>query len=363
MKIIDRYMAMTVIRGILSIWALLLGFILVVTFISELQSDKGSYTMGQAAWYIMLRVPYLAYQVFPFAALIGTLVSVGNLGSSHELVALRSSGVSRQRLTVSVLMGATVLLIPIMLVGEYLAPDMQQAARTFRFAHKTGRIHLGGSGGLWIRDGGQIINIRTPIIAPDKTTKFSNVQIYNLDENFKLQSITSAREAVPVTAQAGETPAWSLTKVTETRIGESRVQYQRESERAWETRIDVGLLSSAVNRPTYMSAQSLSNYAGYLQENGQDAREYVAALWEKIYFPFTIYALLLMGLPFVFVMSRQHSIGANIFTGIVVGSIYLITARWVQNFAEAFGFPLWLVSALPIIALSSFGLYRLRKAS
>lgn len=363
MKIIDRYIAVTVIRGILSIWVLLLGFILVVTLISELQTDKASYTFGHAAWFVLLRTPYLAHQVFPFAALIGTLVSIGSLGNSQELVALRSSGVSRQRLTVSVLMGASVLLIPIMMVGEYLAPDLQQSARTFRFAHKTGRIHLGGVGGLWIRDGGQIINIRTPVIAPGETARFSNVQIYNLDDEFKLQSITNAKEALPTSNESDGSPEWTLLKVSDTAIGDSRIRVQREPERIWETRVEVGLLSSAVNRPSAMSMQSLHNYAEYLQENGQDAREYVAEFWEKAYFPFTIYALLLLGLPFVFVMNRQQSIGVNIFAGIVAGSVYLIMARWVQNFAEAFGFPFWLMAALPIVALSSFGLYRLRKAA
>ncbi len=363
MKIIDRYMAITVIRGILSIWVLLLGFILVVTLISELQTDKGSYGLGQAAWYVLLRTPYLAYQVFPFAALIGTLVSVGNLGNSQELVALRSSGVSRQRLTVSVLMGASVLLIPIMMVGEYLAPDLQQSARIFRFAHKTGRIHMGGSGGLWIRDGGQIINIRTPIIVPGETTRFSSIQIYNLDSDFSLQSMTNAKEALHTTNASDGSPEWALLQVSETVIGDSRIRVQHEPRRAWATRVEVGLLSSVVNRPNAMSMRSLHNYAEYLQENGQDAREYVAAYWEKIYFPFTIYALLLLGLPFVFVMNRQQSIGVNIFAGIVAGSVYLVMARWVQNFAEAFGFPFWLIAALPIIALSSFGLYRLRKAA
>ncbi len=363
MKIIDRYIAMTVIRGILSTWVLLLGFILVVTLISELQADKGNYTLVQAAWYVLLRTPYIAYQVFPFAALIGTLVSIGGLGTAHELVALRSSGVSRQRLTVSVLMGATVLLIPIMLVGEYLAPDLQQGARIYRFAHKKGRIHLGGSGGLWIRDGGQIINIRTPVIAPGKKTQFSNVQVYNLDDDFMLKSITNAKEAIPAAVQEGESPDWKLIKVTETNIGEAVVHQRRQPERAWDTRVEVGLLSSAVNRPQYMSARSLDNYADYLQTNGQDAREYVAAFWEKMYFPFTVYALLIMGLPFVFVMARQRSLGVNIFIGIVAGSVYLIMARWVQNFAEAFGFPFWLVAALPIIALSSVGLYMLRKSA
>ncbi|MCF6264544.1 MAG: LPS export ABC transporter permease LptG [Xanthomonadales bacterium] len=362
MKIIDRYVAVTVIRGILSIWVLLLGFILVVSLISELQGDKGSYAIGQAAWFVLLQAPSLAYKVFPFATLIGTLVSVGNLGNSQELVALRSSGVSRQRLTVSVLMGASALLIPIMMVGEYLAPDLQQSARTFRLAHKTGRIHLGGAGGLWIRDGGQIINIRAPVITPGETTRFSNLQIYNLDDNFKLQSITNAKEALPTTNASDGSPEWTLLDVSETVIGESRIREQREPQRAWGTRVEVGLLSSAVNRPNYMSMRSLHDYAEYLQENGQDAREYVAAYWEKIYFPFTIYALLLLGLPFVFVMNRQQSIGVNIFAGIVAGSVYLIMARWVQNFAEAFGFPIWLVAALPIVALSSFGFYRLRKA-
>ena len=361
MKIIDRYIAFVVIRGVLMVGLMLLAFTLIFILLSELQSARVGYSFWQIVWVALLRLPNLSYQLFPFAALIGVLVSIGNLGSSHELVALRAAGVSRLRMSVSVLLGVSVLLIPVMLIGEYIAPETEEAARTYRFAYKDGRVHLGGKGGLWIRDRNEIVNVRSPIVEGVQKTRFSNVQIFSLDDGFRPQSITIAKEAVPADAETGNAEGWNLRKATVLTVGDARVRKQRYAEKQWDSRVDAGLLASAVTMPRFMSVRSLREYIFYLRNNGQDAVQYIAAFWDKIYFPFTVLALLLATLPFVFALARQHSLGARIFSGIVLGSSYLIVARWIRNIAEASGLSLWFMAAVPIIALAGFGIYRLRR--
>ncbi len=362
MKIIDRYIAVTVIRSILMIGLMLLSFSLIVVFLAELRGAKEGYSVWQAAWVIILRTPNLAYQVFPFAALIGTLLSIGNLGTAHELVALRAAGVSRLRLSISVLLGASVLVIPIMLVGEYVVPDSEKASRTYRFDKRDGRVHLGGKGGLWIRDGNEIINVRSPVVGSQQSIRFSNVQIFSLDDSFRPQSITVAREAIPSIDGQGDVASWELQRASVFTASDARVRKRRYGELPWYSGVAPGLLASAVTKPQFMSMRSLKEYISYLEDNGQDARQYIVSYWDKAYFPLTIFALLLATLPFVFVLARQHSLGVRVFSGIVLGSSYLIVARWVRNIAEASGLPFWLVALLPIIALASFGVYRLRRA-
>ena len=54
------------------------------------------------------------------------------------------------------------------------------------------------------------------------------------------------------------------------------------------------LLESAVSRPALLSIRSLWEYLGYLRENGLDDKVYQEALWEKLLYPFTVFALVLV---------------------------------------------------------------------
>ena len=50
-------------------------------------------------------------------------------------------------------------------------------------------------------------------------------------------------------------------------------------------------------------------------------------LWDKLLFPFTVLALVLAGMPFVFGSARQHSMGLRIFIGISLGALFIIVSR------------------------------------
>ena len=63
---------------------------------------------------------------------MGSLLGIGSLAGANELVAFRVSGVSRLRLAVAGMAGTLLITIPVMAIGEWVAPDAEQQARAFR---------------------------------------------------------------------------------------------------------------------------------------------------------------------------------------------------------------------------------------
>jgi lipopolysaccharide export LptBFGC system permease protein LptF len=138
------------------------------SLLGELRSTQGDYDTGDAFWFIALTTPRMAYQMFPVSALLGALVGVGGLAAMNELVAFRTAGVSRMRLAVAALAGAMLLTLPVMIMGEWLAPVAEQQARAFRLSEKVGQAIIGGPRGMWMRDGENIVNIQLPLLSANR---------------------------------------------------------------------------------------------------------------------------------------------------------------------------------------------------
>ncbi|EQD66838.1 putative permease YjgP/YjgQ, partial [mine drainage metagenome] len=112
MKTLDRYLAKTVIMGTLAAIAVLMVLSGFMTFVSQLHNvGTGHYTIATAVIYTASTLPEWASDIFPAATLIGTLMALGTLAQSNELMVLRATGVSIARLARSLLFGGIVLLI------------------------------------------------------------------------------------------------------------------------------------------------------------------------------------------------------------------------------------------------------------
>lgn len=99
MKILDRYIGMTVASHILVVMLVFLALFGFAGFVTEMDAiGKGKYGLTQAAQYVLLTLPSLAYQLFPPVALIGSIVGLGTLASSSELIVIRAAGVSLARI-------------------------------------------------------------------------------------------------------------------------------------------------------------------------------------------------------------------------------------------------------------------------
>src|SRR5690606_25422890 len=85
-----------------------------------------------ALLYAALRLPQLSFEMLPIAALIGSLLGLGGLANSSELVVMRTTGISIGRLSGMVAVTGLVLMTGTALVGEFLGPPTDYFARTMR---------------------------------------------------------------------------------------------------------------------------------------------------------------------------------------------------------------------------------------
>ena len=136
--------------------------------LGELRDTTANYSASDAFWFVLQTGPRLAYQIFPVSALMGSLLGIGSLASANELVAFRVSGVSRLRLATCRHGRNLVDQLPVMAVGEWMAPGAEQQARAFRLNQLVGQVIIGGTSGMWIRDGSDIVNIRRPLLTADR---------------------------------------------------------------------------------------------------------------------------------------------------------------------------------------------------
>lgn len=358
-KLVDRYIGRATVLGTLAVWLGLTVLFVLITLLGELRSQQHEYTIGDVLWYVTLTVPRMAYQIFPVAALLGALVGVGGLAASNELVAFRTSGVSRVRLAGGALAGTLLLTIPVMVMGEWVAPAAEHQARAFRLSEMVGQAIIGGPRGMWMRDGNQIVNIQLPLLSADRgeqSVEFKDVVIYTFSDEVDLKAITRASSA----SHDGE--RWTLEDVSEVRFDDRGATVARQAQRPWATDVRPELLDSAVTRPKRLSLRSLAGYLDYLEENGLDDTVYQSAFWEKIVFPLGAIALVLAGLPFVFASSRSHSIGARMFIGMVLGGLFLILSRMAQNWGDAYQFPAMWSNGLPPLLLAIAAIYVLRRS-
>jgi lipopolysaccharide export system permease protein len=358
-KLVDRYVGRAAIVGMMGVWIGMTMLFLIFSLLEELQDTHGSYSTVDVFWFTALIIPRLAYQVFPVSALLGALVGIGGLAAANELVAFRTAGISRMRLAFAALAGTMLLTVPIMIMGEWIAPAAEQQARAFRLSEMVGTAIIGGERGMWMRDGDDIVNIQRPVLSADlgeQSIDFKNVVIYRFEEGQNLREITRAQNAT----HEGET--WTLQDVSHVSFTDDGAVSSYSDSEPWTTEVKPQLLDVAVSRPRRLSIRSLWEFLDYLGENELDDRVYRAAFWEKALFPFTVLALVLAGMPFVFSHARSQNVGVRLFIGMSVGGLFMIVSRAFQKISSVYELSPLLTMSIPILLLAVSALFVLRRS-
>ena len=320
MKVLDRYLGRTVAFAILVVMLVLLALYTFISFLGELERvGSGNYTVYYALGYVALTLPRRLYELFPVAALLGTLVGLGALAGGSEITAMRAAGVSVTRIGGAVMRLGALLMAMMIAVGEWLAPDLEQYAQQQRAAALGQQVAMQGRSGFWARDGASFINIRT--IHPGGWLE--GLTIYDFDKTRHLQKITQADEA------EYRNKAWRLSGIRRSLISADGVISEQIPEARWESLISPGLLEVVLVRPDALSAVGLHRYVRYLRNNHLDTSRYQQALWIKIINPVTTGVMVLLALPFVLGPLRSVGISQRVLAGSLVGiAFYLFNSSF-----------------------------------
>ena len=311
---LERYLARQIFAAV---GFVMLGFLSLFAFfdlITELGDiGRGEYSLQQAFTVVALSMPAHAYELFPIVVLIGTLYVLAHLASNSEYTVMRASGLSPARAALALSKIGVVFFIATFVFGEWVAPVAEEAGQKIRQRAMSTLIGQDLRSGLWFKDEGAFINVRTALQADHLV----GVLIYDFDADYRLRQLTSAQ-----TADYAGKGLWTLTDVVETRFTAAGPQTARHGETQWRSRVSPELLDALIVRPDRMSAWRLYKYTEHLTGNRQKTERYEIALWKKIFYPLAAMVMMALALPFAYMQARAGMVGLKVFLGIMLGIFF-----------------------------------------
>ncbi len=355
MNLLDRYIAAAVLKGVASVILVLLAVVTSVELVGQLD-DVGTaqYELKDALAYVALRIPRLVFKLLPAAALLGALLSLGNLAVHRELVVMRTSGVSRIRLVCSVGIAGVVLMVMMALLGESLAPSLTAYARQLRTQAMLDGVDITNARSAWMKDGDRIFNFRRA----EDGINFGGVFLFELDASGSLNQVARADSAEIDTQQR-----WVLANYGATQFGEDSITANTERRSVQNYDLSLELLGLSEVREDLLDTQGLKRYIRYLEQNELDANRYVTAYWARIADVVSVLLMTVLALPFVFGALRSVGAGARLLVGLLIGLGYYVTAQTFVNSGEVFDLDPFIVAWLPsgaLLIITSVALLRIR---
>ena len=311
MRTLRRYLTSEIVAATALVFAALLMLFAFFDLVEQIKDlGRGSYRFRHIVIHVLLSVPNHVYELFPIAALIGTLFALAQLVASSEYTVIRTSGVSLTRMTAMLGAVGVVFALLTFVFGEFIGPPAEQLAQRLRSQAITGLVAQEFRSGLWIKDDKNFINVLE--VLPDATLK--GVKVYEFDADYRLRSISFAKRG-----DYQSDRRWLLEEVAQTTFDGMKAGVKKIDRASWQSVLDPALLNVLLVKPEQMSAWSLYSYAQHLKENRQKALRYEIALWTKIMYPLAVLVMMLLALPFAYFQRRQGGVGAKIFAGIMLG--------------------------------------------
>ncbi len=341
-NILDGYVTRVYSRIFALAFVGMLGIFYIATFIDL--SDKlfkGQTTGWMLAQYFYYATPQFIYYVMPIAALVATLVTIGLLTKSSELVVMRACGISLYRTALPLLLCGTTWSMALFALEESILAHANRRAEAIR------HVIRGGSprtfdvlNRKWILGhGGDIYHYA---YYDPRLRELNGLSIYEFADNaWRLERRTYATRAAYRGTWAG------------------RQVWMREFTGSADptTYRTYGTHDLSLEPPDYfvteqpdaerMTYRQLEQYVLELRASGFNVIPYAVALYRKVAFPFVTVIMTLIAVPFAVTTGRRgalYGIGIGIVLAIgywmvisvfaAIGSAGLIApllAAWAPN--------------------------------
>lgn len=352
MKLIDRYIAKTVLASIALVTLMLTGLQLFILFVNELGDlGRGNYHLGEALKVVMLEVPEQVYLFFPVACLLGALVGLGNLATHRELLVMQASGVSIKRVTWAVLKASVFVILFVTFLGEVLVPQFLATSHDIKSQALTGGQAVRTNHGVWLRYENNFMLVGD--VLPDHSLR----DIYQ----FQFDSKHHLRFTRRIEALVEHDGVWQAEGIQETNFASHKTWVKHDETMPWDIPLDLAVLKLGGETPDEMSLPALHRYVAS-QHASPALFPYKLAYWQRLVQPFTTVVMMILAIPFVFGPLRSSTMGAKLLTGATVGFSFHLVNRFFGPFSQVFQWPPEVAAIVPTLVFALLGLYWMGRA-
>lgn len=352
MKILERYVAKTVLGATGLVTLLLTGlqiFILLVNQIGDI--GKEHYSLAMALWYVLFQLPWQVYLFFPIACLLGSLTGLGLLASSSELVVMRAAGMSMGQITLAVFKAALVMILLVTLMSETIVPKLSRYAHDSKMTALTGGQTFRTNKGIWLRQHLDFIQVAT--VLPDSVME--QVYHFHFDESHRLQKALAIREI------RFEQDHWQAYGIKETVFNKNNIETHTYDSMPWDVPLKPQLLDITSIEPDEMTLSALYRFMRLQKNSHQNIQNYELAFWQRLLQPFSTLLMMFLAIPFIFGPLRSSTMGAKILLGATVGFGFHIINKFMGPVSLVFQWPPLLAALGPLVLFTLLGVYVVRK--
>ena len=320
MRIIDRYLLAIFAR----LFLLCVGSFTTIYLVIDFLERIGRFSRAGAAPLHILRffldkTPEIVNQTAPLAVLMATVLTIGTLARTSELIALQSAGISLPRLAAPLVACSIGISLLLLANSELLLPV---AAEDLAYTEQVLIARKPPSAAfrqdnIWYRDDELLLRARK--FDPDRQT-LSDITIWQVSPDFMPQQRIDAATG-QLTGQG-----WTLHQVTTRELRDGGVS-NSVSQSA--LRVDLNLrptdLKSASDYAENLSFTKLRRYVAKLKDTGYDASRYETLMQARLSQSFAPLVMACLGIPFALRNSRSSGIAKGVGLSMALGFAYFVT--------------------------------------
>ena len=347
--IIYKYLFNRFVLGLIVSLTILVSIETFFSFTAELKHlNVGSYNMLVITKYIILNIPKSLEIMFPYAVLIGSMLSLGAMSSDMEFVSMQSAGISISKIIIIILTQAFLLSSIFYYATDSLVPKYSNKAEMKKnFALNKKLIF--NKNGVWFKDQNTFIRINE--IYSD--AKLNGILMYHYDANDSLTSIKNIKHAEFINNK------WYLQEIDETVINHPLITKTYTKEDYVDTLISRKLINIKTHKSSRLSLADVSQNIEYLTKNNLDSSVQKKIYWEKIFMPLSTVVMLFLSMPFIFGKHRSANLSKRLVLGLFIGIGFFIIVSILPNLGMVLGVLPFINVLLPHILFIGLGKYLL----
>jgi len=352
MKLLEKYIAKSVLLSLGLVVLMLTGLQIFILFVNQLGDlGKADYGIMEAIAFVCFSTPYQVYLFLPMASLLGCLIGLGGLANHHELVVMQASGMSIGQITIAVLKVAVCVIVIATVVGESVMPRLVSLANDEKTQALSGGQALRTAKGVWLRFVNDFIYISD--VLPDNHLE----AVYQFHFNTTHQLEFSRRmDTVQYTNNT-----WEAKGVEETVMGDKKITLVSRSQMVWDIPLKVRMLSVSSNEPDEMTLYELHQFLLSQRISHQTAQNYQLAYWQRIIQPLTTVVMMMLAIPFIFGPLRSSTMGSKLLIGTTIGFGFYIMNRFFGSLSQVYQFSSLAAAIGPTVLFALLGLYLMRR--
>lgn len=350
--LLNRYIMTTVLKAMLVVLMIAVAVDIFIQLANEVgDAGKGSYSMAKAMLYVPMVVPNDIYSFFPMIGLLGSLVGLGLLSSTSELMVMRAASFSVGAIVRSVFYASIMLCFCMVIIGECFAPKLLHFAEVYKQKAVLGQQSIETQRGVWVHVNDDFLRIENVI---DKS-ELLGVTRYHFNAANQLLSESHAERMLYKNEQ------WVAYDVETTKLDTYPIEAEQAESQVWVTDLKPSAFAFGFDEPRQMSMVKLFHFAQYRKAVGLPSSQYLLVFWQRVFQPFAMLVMVLLAVPFVFGMARSSSMGFRVVIGVIAGLGFYLVNQFMGQFSILYQAPAWLAALLPVGIFFIIGLCLLRR--